>query len=324
MRIIKPKKLQKGDVVGIVSPSSPILPELKKYFEQGVQTLEKEFGLRVKYTERIFDKHFYNAGTRESRIKDFNEMWANPKVKMILMSLGGHTANHLLDCVDYEMIKNNPKIFAGISDGTTLLNPIFTKTGLITYHGPDLLFTFGRPITKQIKENIYQTFFDGDVGEIKANKNWQHQENKEIKNPSWNTIRSGKTTGILVGGHLGCLCDLMSAKCSPDFQDKILFLEGTENDFDTDKQLQILKLAGVFEKINGIILGWFEDFENQGYNKRRPVKDILLETTKDYNFPILEISDLGHNVENYIFPIGCKATIDADQKRIDFDEKTAL
>ncbi len=119
---IKPKKLQRGDVVGIVSPSGPILPELKKYFEQGVWTLEEEFGLRVKYAERVFARYFYNAGTREERIKEFDEVWADPEVKMVLMSLGGYTANHLLDGIDYEMIKNNPKIFAGISDGTTASN----------------------------------------------------------------------------------------------------------------------------------------------------------------------------------------------------------
>ncbi len=313
---IKPKKLQKGDVVGIVSPSSPILPELKKYFERGVRTLEEEFGLRVKYTERVFARYFYNAGTREERIKEFNKVWADPEVRMVLMSLGGYTANHLLDGIDYEMIKDNPKIFAGISDGTTLLNPIFTKTGLITYHGPDLLFTFGQPISEQIKENIKQTFFtDGEI-KLQTNKNWQHQESPELENPDWQTVRSGIAEGILVGGHLGCLCDLMTAGYAPDFQDKILILEGTEEDFETDSQLTRLKLAGVFDKINGIILGWFEDFANQGYDKRRPVKDIILEATKDYDFPILEISDLGHNVENYIFPIGAEAKLDAGRKEI--------
>ncbi len=321
METIKPKKLQKGDVVGIVSPSSPILPELKKNFEQGVKTLEEEFGLKVKYTERIFDKYFYNAGTREARIKEFNEVWADPEVKMVLMSLGGHTANHLLDGIDYEMIKNNPKIFAGISDGTTLLNPIFTKTGLITYHGPDLIFTFGQSMTQQIKENIWQTFFTNEEINLQANKNWVHQENSEIKNPGWRTVRSGKASGVLVGGHLGSLCDLINAGYSPEFEDKILFLEGTEEDFETDSQLTRLKLAGVFEKINGIILGWFEDFAGQGYKNRRPVKDILLEVTKNYDFPILEISDLGHNVENYVFPIGAKAVLDVDKKEIKIYEK---
>jgi len=322
MQTIRPKKLKRGDIVGIVSPSSPIPKELKKQFFEGVRVLEKEFGLRVKYTERVFDKYFYNAGTREARIKEFNEVWADPEVKMVLMSIGGYTANHLLDGIDYEMIKNNPKIFAGISDGTTLLNPIFSKTGLVTYHGSDLLFTFGRPMSQQIKENIQQTFFSNENIKLEPNKNWQHQENPKMENPGWNTVRSGKANGILVGGHIGCICDLMTAGYAPDFTKKILILEGTEEDYETDSQLTRLKLARVFEKTNGIILGWFEDFSGQGYDKRRSVKDIILEVTKDYDFPILEISDLGHNVENYIFPIGAKAIIDADKKEIIINEKS--
>lgn len=323
MKIIKPPKLQKGDAVGIVSPSSPITKELMKQFDEGVRVLKEEFGLKVKYTDRVFDKHFYNAGTRENRIKDFNEMWSDSEVKMVLMSLGGHTANHLLDGIDYEIIKNNPKIFAGISDGTTLVNAIFAKTGLVTYHGPDLLFTFGQLITGQIKRNFFKTFFEGEVGKIEPNKNWIHQEDKTIKNPCWNILRGGKTSGILIGGHSQILVNLVASNYAPDFENKILFLEGTTKDYDVDRELTTLKLAGVFDKINGLILGWFEDFENEGKD-RRPIADIVLEVTKDYNFPILEISDLGHNVENYTFPIGCRATIDADNKVISIDEKTVL
>lgn len=324
MEVIKSQKLKRGDIVRIVSPSSPITKNLMSSFHEGVRVLEEEFGLKVKYSEKVFDKYFYNAGTRETRIREFNEAWTDPKVKMILMSLGGYTANHLLDGIDYEIIENNPKIFAGISDGTTLLNPIFTKTGLITYHGLDLLFTFGRPMTKQIKKNIIQTFFTGEVREIKQNTNWIHQEYQEIKNTGWKTLRSGKASGILVVGHLGSLTELIASGHSPNFKNKILILEGTDQDSKIDGQLQILKLAGVFEEINGIILGWFEDFEKQGYEKRRPIEDILLEVIKDHNFPILEISDLGHNVENYVFPIGCQVTIDADQKTIIIDEKTVI
>jgi len=316
LKIIKPKKLQKGDAVGIISPSSPIPEELHEQFFKGVRVLEKEFGLKVKYTERVFNKYFYNAGTREARIREFNEIWADPEIKMVLMSIGGYTANHLLDGIDYEMIKNNPKIFVGISDGTTLLNPIFAKTGLITYHGADLLFTFSLPMAEQIRENIYQTFFTNGTIKLTPNKNWQHQENPKIKNPGWRTIRKGKAEGILVGGHVGCVRDLLAAGYAPSFQNKILLLEGTDEDYKIDSQLTCLKLNGVFKKIKGIILGWFENFPGQDYKIRRPIRDIVLEATQDYDFPILEISDLGHNVENYIFPIGGTIKLDSEKKEI--------
>ncbi|MBI3619545.1 LD-carboxypeptidase [Candidatus Roizmanbacteria bacterium] len=244
MKIIKPKKLQKGDAVGIISPSKPIAKKLYRQFDVAVAALQ-EFGLKVKFGEHIFDQYFYSAGTRETRIKDFNKIWQDPEVKMILMSQGGQTANHLLDGIDYEMIKRRPKIFAGISDGTTLLNAIFSKTGLVTYHGPD-------------------------------------------------------------------------------FEDAILFLEGTDDIAHLDRQFTALKLNGVFGKISGLIIGWFEDHEMKDKDTDREVPDVILEVTKNYSFPILEIGELGHNVENYILPIGCTATIDADNKYFSIDEPAVL
>ncbi|MGB9718014.1 MAG: LD-carboxypeptidase [Thermoproteota archaeon] len=86
-----------------------------------METLET-FGLKVKLGKHVFDRYHYNAGTREARIEDFNTMWEDPEVKMILVSQGGQTANHLLDGVDYRMMRKTPKIFTGVSGGTTLLN----------------------------------------------------------------------------------------------------------------------------------------------------------------------------------------------------------
>jgi len=323
MEIIKPQRLREGDTVGIVSPSEPITQDLKKQFEHGVSALES-FGLKVKLGEHVFDQHYYNAGTREDRIEDFNNMWQDPEVKMILMSLGGETANHLLDAIDYKMIKNNPKIFAGISDGTTLLNAIFAKTGLVTYHGPDLVFAFGRKITEQIKDNFIKTLFDGKVGQILPNQNWEHQENPNLQNNGWRCLRCGKASGILVGGHSNCLSATILAGYGPNFENTILFLEGTDDVAHLDRQFTALKLRGVFEKINGLIIGWFEWSELEDKSKNREVRNVILEVTREYAFPILEISDLGHNVENYILPIGCKATINADKKYFSIDENTVL
>lgn len=324
MKIIKPKKLNKGDVVGIISPSSPIRENLREQFNRGVSFLENELGLRVKIGKHIFDQHYYNAGTREARIEDFNAMWKDSDVKMVLMSQGGTTANHLLDGIDYKIIKNNPKIFSGISDGTTLLNAIFAKTGLITYHGPDLLWTFGNEISSLFQENFIKTLFGGNVGELHPNPAWQHDERKDISYQGWQCVREGKATGILVGGHLGCLSCTVLAGYGPDFKDKILFLEGTNDVAHLDRFLTALKLRGVFGRIKGLILGWFEDHEMKEKDRNREVADMVLEVTKNYSFPVLEIGELGHNVENYILPIGCKATIDADKKYLSIDELTVI
>ncbi|MEM2930114.1 MAG: LD-carboxypeptidase [Thermoproteota archaeon] len=322
-QVIKPRRLKVGDTVGIVSPSQPVTEDLREQFDRGVKTLET-FGLKVKPGKHVFDRYYYNAGTREARIEDFNTMWLDPEVKMILMSQGGQTANHLLDGIDYGMIRKTPKIFAGISDGTTLLNAIFAKTGIVTYHGPDLLWMFGRKITELFRDNFVKTLFDGNVGQLLPNPKWEHQEKPELTHRGWTCLRSGKATGILVGGHLGCLCSIMLAGYGPNFKDKILFLEGTDDVAHLDRQLTSLKLNGIFKEIKGVIIGWFEGSEMKDKEKNRPVSDLVLEVTKEYSFPILEIGELGHNVENYIFPIGCKASIDADKKYLFINETTVL
>ncbi len=222
MQTIKPKRLQKGDTVAIVSPSEPITKDLREQFDGGVKALES-FGLKVKLGNHVFDQYYYNAGTRENRIKDFNNMWKDPEVKMILMSQGGETANHLLDGIDYEMIRKNPKIFAGISDGTTLLNAIFVKTGLVTYHGPDLVWTFGRKMTEPFQENFIKTLFEGNVRQLVPNPNWIHQEKPELKYKGWRNLRSGKVSGVLVGGHTGCLMTTILAGYGPSFDKAFYF-----------------------------------------------------------------------------------------------------
>jgi muramoyltetrapeptide carboxypeptidase len=163
MQIIKPKKLQKGDIVAIVSPSNAVAEELRGQFDNGVKFLES-LGLKVKIGKNALGRYYYSSGTIEERLSDIHEAFADKEVKAVIMSIGGNTANHLLDELDFDLIRKNPKIFLGISDGTTLLNPIFSKTGLITYHGPDLIFTFGQPISPAIKDNLIKTLFDGSVG----------------------------------------------------------------------------------------------------------------------------------------------------------------
>jgi muramoyltetrapeptide carboxypeptidase len=243
------------------------------------------------------------------------------------MSIGGSTANNLLDGLNFELIKRNPKIFCGISDGTTLLDSIFSKTGLIAYHGPDLIFTFGLPMSAIIKENLIRTLFKGNVGKLRPNPKWKGLDelNKNEKYRGWQCVRKGKANGKLIGGNITCLTNLDNTNFRPDYKNKILFLEayalGIE---DLDMLFTHFRQTKVFGEISGLILGHFYGSHLADKKQERKVSDVILETTKNYSFPILEIGELGHNVENYILPIGCKATINADKKYFSIDEKTVL
>ena len=326
MKIIKPKKLQKGNTVAIVSPSSAIPNEFKKNFNNGIKFLEN-LGLKVKIGKNVFKRHYYSAGTVKERLSDIHEAFRNKKIKAVIMSIGGSTANNLLDGLDFELIKRNPKIFLGISDGTTLLNPIFSKTGLITYHGPDLIFTFGLPMSVVIRKNLIRTLFEGNVGKLCPNPDWKGLDklNKNEKYHGWQCIRKGKANGKLIGGNIGCLRNLDNTKFRPNYKNAILFLEAYSPNIEKlDQLFTHFRQTKVFNEINGLILGHFYSSRMKDKSKDRKVSDVILEITKNYSFPILEIGELGHNVENYIFPIGCKATIDADKKYFSIDEKTVL
>jgi muramoyltetrapeptide carboxypeptidase len=321
MKIIKPARLRAGDTVGVFSPSWPV--DNREKFEDGIEKL-KSLGLNVKIAEHTFNQYYYSAGTRNERLEDLHTLWADPEIRMIIMSQGGSTANQLLDGIDYDMLRSDPKILAGISDGTTLLNAIQAKTGLITYHGPDVIWTFGQEMTPQVESNIVDTFFGANRIELEPNKNWQHQLKPDLKYSGWKCLRGGKASGMLIGGHIRVLANTILAGYGPDFTGAILFLEGTDSVARTHSFITALRLHGVFDSVSGVILGWFDESELEEQEFNRSVSEIFIEETEDYDFPVLEIGELGHNVENYVLPIGCKATIDATMKRISIDESPVL
>lgn len=326
MNIIKPKRLEKGDTVMIVSPSGGVPEELKGRFDAGVEFLES-LGLKVKIGKNALGRYYYSSGTVEERLSDIHEAFLDPDVKAVIMSIGGTTSNSLLDKLDFDVIRKNPKIFLGISDGTTLLNPMFSKTGLITYHGPDLIFTFGAPISPSIKDNLIKTLFNGNVGQLIKNPDWKGLDelNKNDKYFGWRCVREGKANGRLVGGNVTCLMNLDKTEFRPTYKDSILFLEAyILKAEELDMAFTHFRQAGVFKEIRGLVLGHFYGSRMEDKKQNREVGEIILEITKDYSFPILEIGEIGHNVENLIMPIGCMASIDAGEKYFSIDEKTVV
>jgi muramoyltetrapeptide carboxypeptidase len=247
-------------------------------------------------------------------------MIRDSEIKMILFSQGGCAANHLLDRIDYALIRENPKIISGISDGTTLLNPIFQRAGLITFHGPDLLWTFGRDFTSRVLANTLDTFCGNPIGRLTPDPDWKPMSGSRHPYGGWKCIRPGKATGPLVGGHLASLINIGFGGYGIDFAGKILFIEGTETDIAfLDKALNALRLKRVFHEIAGLVVGWFDNIEART-EQARTVADLVAEVTEDSKCPVLEIGELGHNVQNYVLPIGCQATLDSGELYLSIDE----
>jgi muramoyltetrapeptide carboxypeptidase len=191
---------------------------------------------------------------------------------------------------------------------------------LVTYYGPDVLYGFAGPVREEIKQNMIESWFDGTVKELRSLKNFRRTDNKRLMISNRQCIRKGEAEGQLIGGYLEIICLLIAANQLADFKNKILFLENMGDSPTIHMLLQTLKLAGVFDRISGLILGFFPDAQPKS-EKYRSVGEIVLEITKEYSFPVLQINELGHNVENYVFPMGIKTRLDATNKTVEFLEK---
>ena len=294
-----PSKLQRGDRIGIVSPSNPVTEDLKPQLNTGVQFF-KDFGFDVLVAPNALKNTLGYSATPQEKAEDINAMFSDASVKTIICSQGGANANSVLPFLDYDLIRSNPKIFLGISDITVLLNAIYHKTALVTFHGNDVMWGFGRKHESYDEDEFKLRLMDGMIGGIN-------------KNSEWKCIRAGVAEGVLIGGNLNCIIKLIGTEFIPDFQDKILFLEdfGEEGDPAVVSCLLChLKQIGVFEQISGLWLGHYKTKLNV------KIEDVALEVVKDYDFPILKCDDFGHNCPNTTLPVGIKIRLDADKQEV--------
>lgn len=331
--MIIPKKLIKGSKVGIVSPSREIIPKWKELFNNAVREVEEKLHLNVVVGKHVFEQLPYSAGTVEQRLEDFHNMVADTAIDAVIFSIGGKMVIQMLDHIDWNLVKKNPKIYTGISDSATLLLPIAAKAHIATYYGVEFIKVWGYGISDYELANIKATFF----GQVDVNKTlkpnpkrevvWDILDKKKVRQERWQVFRKGKATGKLIGGVLTAFFTLDNTPYLPNLENALLFLETYSGNSETlHQQFESLKLKGVFEKIQGLILGrQREHFLSQGDRRERPLQDIILEVTKDYNFPIVYIPDIGHCVRNLIMPIGIEATLNTSFKKfLKFDQNTVL
>jgi muramoyltetrapeptide carboxypeptidase len=308
--MLLPPRLQAGDLIGVVTPSNPLTAEFQSQYDAGIACLHK-MGFRTLAGDFVASTSWGYCADPHEKAADINRMFANPQVKAIMCSQGGITANGCLPHLNWEIIRANPKVFIGISDITTLLNAIWQQTGLITFHGNDVMWGFGNNPQPYDLSEFLAVLAEGRAGAVPANGERR-------------TVRSGAAQGRLIGGNIHCLLKLAGTPYFPDCEDAILFLEAFRPSADNlDMCFQQLLQMGIFEQIRGMIIGFIDGLQNNA-EATIQMEDILLRITPQFNFPILKMDDFGHNCPNTTLPVGIRVQMDADDQTLEFLETAVL
>lgn len=309
---IKPKGLNRGDKVGIIAPSSNVTdPE---DINRAIKTIEY-FGLVPVLGEYIKNGTGYKTRLPKERVADLHNMFSDDDIKGIFAIRGGYGSPQILDLIDFELIKNNPKVFCGYSDVTAMNIAITQNTGLVTFHGPVLLSNFSKYTEKSFVDNIFE-------GENKFPIEYKNPDLKKGVVPMFPTlvINSGTAEGELTGGNLSLISSLMGTKFEIDTKDKIFFLEDVgERPFRIDRMLTQLRLAGKFDDAKAIIIGKCEDCapEMSGASTwDRTVNEVYFDILGDIKKPIIANMMIGHSIDRLTLPLGINARLDTSNESI--------
>ncbi|MEK6755286.1 MAG: LD-carboxypeptidase [Bacteroidota bacterium] len=299
MKILKPPRLQKGDVIGVVSPASP--PSAQEKIDKGVQYLER-LGYRVKVGHHVMAQHGYLAGTDEQRAADLNDMLRDREVKAIFAIRGGYGTPRLLHLIDYRAMLRNPKIVVGYSDLTALQLALFKKTGLITFSGPMVGVEMWENIDPFTEEHFWRVVTSKARIGVLANS---AEEGVACYN-------RGKAAGRLLGGTFSLLMSLMGTPFFPDLRKSLLVLEDVdEAPHRVDRMFAQLSHSGILKKISGLVLGKFIDCVPSDPTKPHlTIEQVLQEAVLKISSPVLTNFQYGHIPRKLTLPIGLRALLD--------------
>ncbi|MDO4395255.1 MAG: LD-carboxypeptidase [Clostridia bacterium] len=296
--------LKKGDTVGLICPSSFISEERKA---QCIEAVEK-LGFKVKCADNLTtDLAGYMAGSGEVRGQWINRMFADDEVKGIFCIRGGDGSSRVMEYLDYDLIKNNPKVFVGYSDVTNLHLALTQNCDMVTFHGPMVSSNMVDSFDEETKESFFQT--------INA------EESFSFKNPEGVPVKvlvEGKAEGALTGGNLSLLSASMGTPYEMDTKGKILFIEEVcEPITKIEKWIYHLRNAGKLEKCKGILLGQFTKIVNddENYDYLCVIKDAV----EGLGIPVMYDVQSGHGSQIMTLPMGAKCKMDTSECSIVFE-----
>ena len=337
--LIKPKKLEKGDTIAIIAPSAGLAKIFPHRLDKAIKFLESQ-GYRIKEFPCTRKNNGWESAPARERAKDIMDAFLDKDVRAIICEIGGTVSNQTLQYLNFDLIKNNPKIFCGYSDISNLHYAIQVQSELITFYGPCAMTQFGefpKPLDYTLRYFLKATTSSESIGIVSPSEEWTDETlnwGKKLDltrprnlrpNSGHEWLREGNAEGQIIGGCLTSIVNLTGTNFWPDHKDKILFLEIPEGqEFDkgeplayVDMFLEHLTLTGVFNEIKGLIFGRPFKYSEEEWAL---LKKKLIERTENHDFPILFGADVGHTDPQITIPLGVKVRIDSKKNSFEILE----
>jgi muramoyltetrapeptide carboxypeptidase len=307
--LVKPKALKPGDTVGLIAPASYMFDIWR--LEEAAARVES-MGLVPKLGKHVKNRRGFFAGTDAERLEDFHAMFRDPQVKGVFCLQGGYGTPRLLDGIDYELVRNNPKVLLGYSDITGLHLAVLQKAGLVTFHGP----TLGGRIPARPMELLKRALFVPEpLGEL------ANPPEDDPVNPLYplHTIVPGTARGRLTGGNLTLVSVLMGTPYEIETRGRILLLEDTgEAPYRVDRMLVQLKLAGKLSGAAGTVWGTCDECDTSlsSFAINLSLSEILDEIVGGAGKPAMAGLFFGHERDKVTVPLGVEAELDAAGRKL--------
>jgi muramoyltetrapeptide carboxypeptidase LdcA involved in peptidoglycan recycling len=332
--MLKPRALQLGDTIGVISPSWGGAGLFPHRCEAGRRQLEA-MGFKLRFAQHALSTKGYVSDSAEHRASDVHELFADPGVAAIIAAIGGDHSCHLLPHLDFELIRAHPKVFMGFSDVTVLNVALWQQTGLVTFNGPALLADFAEhPRMFEYSERYFRKVActAAAPGALEPASTWTEEmlsweQRADLERPrelnaseGWTWLKPGRSEGILIGGCVESLQHLRGTRFWPDFSGAILFLETSEDKPSPetiDGVLMDYENMGVLAQLNGMIVGRPMLYTPE---EKRELRRILIERTYGFDFPIVCDMDFGHTAPQLTLPIGIRARIDSTARSFEIIE----
>lgn len=298
--LIKPPALKPGDTIGVFAPSSYVEQE---DIEKSAALIEGK-GYNVFIHPQTYERFNQSAGTHEQKVSALDDLWKRPDIKVVWAAGGGNRALRLLDMIDYDLAKTNPKPLIGFSDVTALLNGIYARTGITGLHGP--VFKELHKFEEQQIDHALD-ILGGGVPQISL--------------ANIHILKPGRATGPLIGGCLSLFQYLVGTPDCPPLDGALLMLEDAGDHLSRiDRMFLYLKRQGVFKRIGGLVLGEFHKLEEGARPFGFTLEELVTEYLADTDIPAVINAPFGHGKSLYALPIGTSATLDTAQKQLRLNE----